>query len=283
MVFGIIFDIKELALHDGPGIRTTVFFKGCPLRCKWCHNPEGLSFKRELMVSKAACIGCNRCKEVCEQENGNCILCGKCISVCPLNLRKICGEILEAKELTQHLLKNKEFLEENEGGITISGGEPLSQPEFLRELISELDSMHICIETSGYTKLSVFAGIVNHVDLVLFDIKHTDPIIHKEYTGVNNALILKNLNYLCESENKFIVRIPLIPGVNDSIQNMQKITELVKNAKNLVEVHFLPYHKTAGAKYPMVGKEYSPGIDENQPPQIHKEIFDKVGIKSKLL
>lgn len=281
MTKGLIFEIEEFAVHDGPGIRKTVFFKGCPLRCNWCHNPEGMSFKKEVMVSKGACTNCRRCIDVCKDEK--CSGCGKCINVCPLHLRKICGTEYEAKTLAKELLKGKEVLEKNNGGITISGGEPMAQPEFLMELIEELKPMHVAIETSGYAPEEIFKKVINAVDLVLMDIKHTDPIIHKQVTGVDNALILKNLEYLCSSGKKFYIRIPLIPGINDTRENMEKTAELLKDAKGLERVEILPYHKTAGAKYSMVGKEYKPVFDVERIPNVYLEPFRKFNLRSEVL
>ncbi|NJD04859.1 MAG: radical SAM protein, partial [Ruminiclostridium sp.] len=151
MAKGIIFDIEEFALYDGPGIRKTVFFKGCPLRCTWCHNPEGICFNKELLVSKSACINCKRCKSVC--SHNVCVACGMCVTVCPLRLRKVCGTVYDAKDLAAELLKDRDFLEKNNGGITISGGEPLAQPEFLWELLERLKPVHTAIETSGHAPL----------------------------------------------------------------------------------------------------------------------------------
>ncbi len=251
MARGLIFEIEEFAVHDGPGIRKTVFFKGCPLRCNWCHNPEGMSFEKEIMTGKGTYTNC--------------------------------GTEYEAKDLAKELLRGKEFIEKNSGGITISGGEPLAQPEFLLELISELKPIHIAIDTSGYAPLEVFRRVADCVDLVLMDIKHTDPEVHKLVTGVDNALILKNLSHLCSSGKKFYVRIPLIPGINDTRENMEKTVQLLKDAKGLERVEFLPYHKTAGAKYSMVGKEYKPLFDVEQKPKVYLEPFRKNDIRSKIL
>ena len=281
MAKGLIFEIEEFAVHDGPGIRKTVFFKGCPLRCNWCHNPEGISFKKEIMVSKRSCTNCGRCTDVCKEKK--CTACGACINACPLRLRKICGTEYEAKELAKELLRGKEILEKSNGGITISGGEPMAQPEFLLELIRELKPVHVAIETSGYAPEEVFKRVVDSVDLVLMDIKHTDTEIHKQVTGVDNALILRNLAFLCESGKKFYIRIPLIPGINDTRENMEKTAELLKNAKALERVEFLPYHKTAGAKYAMVGKEYSPVFDVGKIPEVFREPFNKYHIRSEVV
>ncbi|QGY46496.1 glycyl-radical enzyme activating protein [Maribellus comscasis] len=273
---GTIFNIEEFAVHDGPGIRKLVFFKGCPLKCTWCHNPEGISFKKELMVSYAACIHCGKCSEVC--SNNECIQCGKCVDVCPLRLRKIVGKDYEATHLAEILLKGKEVLIKSGGGITISGGEPLAQPAFLFELIEHLKPVNIAVETSGYAKTEVFQRMLSKVDMVLMDVKHTNPDIHKKYTGVDNAQILNNLEVLCSSDIDFYIRIPLIPGVNDTMENMEETARLIKDAKNLKRVELLPYHQIAGAKYPMLRKQYNPGFDAKRKVNFRKDVFEKYNI-----
>lgn len=278
---GTIFNIEEFAVHDGPGIRKLVFFKGCPLKCTWCHNPEGISFKKELMVSHAACIHCGKCSEVCINEA--CIQCGKCVEVCPLRLRKIVGQEIEAENLAKTLLKGKEILTRSGGGITISGGEPLAQPAFLFELIEHLKPIHIAVETSGYAQPEIFQKMVSSVDLVLMDVKHTHPGVHKKFTGVDNKLILDNLKFLCRSETGFYVRIPLIPEVNDTRENMEETATLIKEARNLKRVELLPYHHTAGAKYPMLGKQYDPGFDVSRNVNIWKDVFEKYNINAIVL
>ena len=278
---GTIFNIEEFAVHDGPGIRKLVFFKGCPLNCSWCHNPEGISFRKELMVSQAACIQCGKCKEICIHDE--CEACGKCVGVCPLRLRKLCGQEIEAQELADKLLKGKEILINSGGGITISGGEPLAQPVFLFDLLKQLKPLHIAVETSGHASGSIFQKMVSMVDLVLMDVKHTDPKIHKKYTGIDNSLILENLKFLCQSSSNFHIRIPLIPGVNDNRENMEMTALLIKDAKYLNRVELLPYHHTAGAKYPMVKKIFSPGFNTNKKVNVWKDIFENYNINVTIL
>ncbi len=273
---GTIFNIEEFAVHDGPGIRKLVFFKGCPLHCTWCHNPEGISYKKELMIRVDACISCGKCTEVC--VNDDCIVCGNCVDACSLRLRKICGEEIEAGVLAKKLLKGKEILMNSGGGVTISGGEPLAQPDFLFDLIKQLKPMNIAVETSGYANKKVFQTMVTGTDLVLMDIKHIDPRIHKKYTGVNNRQIIENLKFLCRSDTDFHVRIPLIPGVNDSLDNMEKIAFLIHGARHLKRVELLPYHKTAGAKYSLLGQIYNPGFDINKKADIYTEVFENYHI-----
>jgi len=279
---GIVFDIKQMAVFDGPGIRTTVFLKGCPLRCQWCHNPEGLSVKKELMVSPNGCLKCGKCKEACSHPE-DCIVCGDCIRACPLHLRKVCGVEYEAAALAKKLLRDKAFLEANGGGITISGGEPTAQPEFLLELLEEINGMHRAIETCGYCDEAVFREVLKHLEYVMMDIKHTDPEVHRHYTGKSNDKILCNLEILKESGKPFVIRVPLIPGVNDSHENMEATAQLLKGTQNLERVELLPYHQTAGAKYGMVGRRYRPEFDPERNVQSFPEVFEDYGIKCKVM
>ena len=278
MIKGIVFDIKQLAVFDGPGARTTVFLKGCPLRCMWCHNPEGLSVKPELMVSKNNCLHCGKCLSVCPSPD-DCILCGECIKVCPNNLRKICGIEYTPEELARLLLKDKDYLESLGGGITFSGGEPTMQSQFLIETAKLLKPLNLAIETCGYCTSDVFLSVINEMDYIMMDLKIIDSVKHKYYTGVDNTPIINNLELLKKSGKTFKIRIPVIPGVNDSDENFENTAKLLIDCPTLEKVELLPYHKTAGAKYTMVGKEYSPTFDINRKPDLNIELFESFGIK----
>ena len=247
---GVIFDIKEMAVHDGPGIRTTVFLKGCPLRCKWCHNPEGLTAEPQLMYKQARCIKCGRCKTECNHPE--CQPFGKCIRVCPQNCLEISGRAVEAKCLAKELKENAEILGDSFGGFTFSGGEPLAQPKFLIELMNELKDYHLCIETSGYAKTEVFSEILEKLDFVIMDIKIADSELHKKYTGVSNSRILENFETLRKSGKPYLIRTPLIPNITDTKENLDAIKELIGAS----EWERLPYNKMAGAKYKMLGMSY---------------------------
>ena len=278
---GTIFDIKEFAVYDGPGVRTTVFLKGCPLRCQWCHNPEGLSAQPQLMVSQAACVHCGACQSVCEYEK--CIVCGKCIPHCRLGLRKIAGQRMEASALAKKLLRSRRLMEESGGGITFSGGEPLMQWDFVEEVISNLDGLHTAIETSGYASDKVFTRMMNVVDFIMMDMKLTDPAMHRHFCGVDNAPILRHADMLCAGNTPFVIRVPLIPGVNDTEEHLTAVAGRIQGAKSLMRVELLPYHKTAGAKYGMAGMEYRPEFDTERAVRVWPEVFEKRGIPALIL
>lgn len=257
---GTVFDIKQMAVFDGSGIRTTVFLKGCYLRCQWCHNPEGLEVYPQLMVSYHSCIHCGKCYEVCKHHD-KCINCFECIDVCPLHLRKKAGTVYTDEELAKILLKNKDILGMNGGGITFSGGEPLMQAEFVMSVIDKLEGLNTAIETCGYSKPEVFQELVKRLDFVIMDLKIIDREKHKYYTGVDNEIILNNLKWLKSSGKPFTIRVPLIPGVNDTEENLGATASLLTDAEHLEKIELLPYHQTAGAKYTMLGKTYHPDFD----------------------
>lgn len=278
---GVVFDVEEFTVYDGPGLRQTVFFKGCPMRCTWCHNPEGLCRNPQLMVGTASCIHCGECRKVCRHES--CAGCGDCIPVCPLGLRRIVGESISSDELVNRIRKNSNFYSQYGGGVTFSGGEPLMQAEFLLDVLGELTDVHRAVETSGYCENAVFEQVLDSLDYMMMDIKIFDPDLHRRYTGVNNRKILENAHILCRGETPFVIRIPLIPGVNDTEENFKNTAKWLEGAKALEKVELLPYHKTAGAKYSMVGKEYKPEFDVNREVRVLEKIFREYGIRSEVL
>lgn len=279
---GVVFDIVEMTVNDGPGVRTTVFLKGCPLRCQWCHNPEGLSFRPQRMVSSAGCTNCGACREVCPSPDA-CTACGECVKVCPARLRRIAGTVFQPEELAARLKKHQDFLTRMGGGVTFSGGEPTAQPEFLISVLKLLDGMHRTIETSGYCDAETFQQILKYVDYVIMDIKLVDSRKHRQFTGVDNKKILNNLEYLKRSGLPFLIRVPLIPGVNDSRENLEQTARLLENCPTLEGVELLPYHQTAGAKYEMVGIPYAPGFDVTKEPVGDMQVFQCRGIPCRSL
>ncbi len=248
---GIIFDIKEMAVHDGPGIRTTVFFKGCPLRCRWCHNPEGLSFEPQLMYKDVRCIDCKSCQRECDHIE--CQPFGRCIHACPENCLEIAGRDVDVKSLADELIQSAEILGDTFGGFTFSGGEPLAQPEFLMELINELKGYNLCIETSGFADSEIFEAVINKLDFVIMDIKLPDSDEHKRYTGVSNEVILNNFKILKQSGKPYVIRTPLIPDITDTKENLSAIEKIIGDSR----WEKLPYNAAAGAKYKMLGMDFS--------------------------
>lgn len=277
---GVVFDIKEFAVFDGPGIRTTVFMKGCPLRCQWCHNPEGLSPRPQLMVSRAACIHCGACESVCPTP-GKCIACGKCIPHCRGGYRKIIGAEWTADDLAARLLKDRDIYESSQGGVTFSGGEPLMQWDFISGVIDKMPGIHTAIETSGYAPDEIFASAMEKCALIMMDWKLSDPVLHKRYTGVDQAPILRHLQWLAAGDTPFILRMPIIPGVNDYPDHFRRAAELAANSKALIRVDLLPYQQAAGAKYEMVGREYKTDFDGSIPPRFYPEFFEEKDIPYK--
>lgn len=257
---GRTFEIREFTLHDGPGARTTVFFKGCPLRCAWCHNPEGQNAGIETMSRR---------------KGGEAV---------------VCGTDWSAPELARELMKNADFLSLSGGGITFSGGEPLVQTEFLLELIPVLRGMwtqspvtdakplHLALETSGFAPAADYRRVVGEMDFVYQDLKHPDPAEHRRWTGVDPAPIYGNLEWLKDSGRRFVARIPLIPGVNDTKAALDGFARLLEGAKGLERVELLPYNAAAGAKYRLLGREWNPGFNEKAAPCACTEPFSKRGM-----
>ncbi len=252
---GLIFSIEEFAVFDGAGIRVNVFFKGCPLRCRWCHNPEGWEKKIQIAKNPNGCLDCGICKKVCPSPD-ECILCSGCIINCPRGLIRKSGMWVTADELSEKLLKFKDVLKISGGGLTFSGGEVLMQADFLCEVLDKVSSMHRIIETSGYGDSDKFSEVLKRTDFVYYDLKIMDDAKHREYTGVSNRLILDNARILFESGVPCVVRVPFIHGVNTDRENLIALCEFIKNAQNVEKTEFLCYNKMAGAKYKMMGLEY---------------------------
>ena len=248
---GLIFDMKEFAVHDGGGIRTTVFLKGCPLRCIWCHNPEGLSPKRELYLKQKGCLHCGLCQKACDHPE--CQGLGRCLHICPQNLVSAAGEQWESQALAEKLLGHKSFFQSTGGGVTLSGGEPLLQADFCAELLAYLQGqIHCAIETSGYAPVEVFRRVADLCDYVIMDLKLADSEKHLEFTGVRNEQILANAKYLQESGKPHLFRTPMVPGITDTEENLKALEKLVGSSP----WEKLPYNHLAPAKYPSVGRKF---------------------------
>jgi pyruvate formate lyase activating enzyme len=293
---GLISDIERFAIHDGPGIRTLVFMKGCPLRCLWCDNPESQRNTPELAFFPDKCVGCGRCLEVCPEgaiykygdeikfDRRRCKDCGKCAQSCPSGARKLIGNYVTADWLLGEIMKDYIFYQKSGGGVTIGGGEPLSQPDFVRELLRRCRQQGIAtaIETCGYGSWEQLEKILEYVDLVLFDIKHIDPERHSELTGVSNELILENAQRISTSGFKMTIRIPFIPGINDTDSNIASLAKFITALGNTGEVDLLPYHRLGETKYEQLGRKYKlrgilpPEQDSLQPA---REILERYGLK----
>ena len=279
---GLIFDVEEFSLFDGPGIRICIFFKGCPLKCNWCHNPEGISFKPQIIKNPNGCKHCDNCAELFSNPDDS-IVSGSWVTACPKELIRISGDWVEAHELSEQIRSNSDVLKYSNGGVTLTGGEVLAQPEFAIEILKELHGIHRAIETSGYAEQVVFSKVISYCELVIMDIKIIDKDLHKLHTGVNNKKILNNYRILRSMDIPHIIRIPLIPTVNDTKKNIRSLCALLENDENLVALELLPYNKMAHAKYPMVGLEFKPKFNPTAKPIIHEEIIKSFHIPYRIL
>lgn len=279
---GLVFDIEEFAVYDGPGIRSVVFLKGCPLRCQWCHNPEGLSFYPQRVRTLSLCKHCGYCDRVCPHPTV-CTACAQCAEACPAGCLRIAGKYMTPQEVADQIRPNAELLKMNGGGITFSGGEALSQSDFVLETRRLLSDLHACVETSGFVTPDLYKRVVCEMDLVIQDIKIMNSDEHKRWTGVDNVLILKNVRWLCQSGIPFRIRIPLIPGVNDTIENMQATASMLSGAVQLEKVELLRYNQAAGAKYAGIGLTYTPDFQQYQEVRIYTKPFEEAGIRCDIL
>ena len=251
MTKAIIFDIERSSYVDGPGIRTTVFFKGCNLRCAWCHNPESQSPSAQMMFYKNKCTGCGKCKEKCPYGLDECRLCGKCTLYCPHDAREICGKEYTVDEVLNEIIKDKALYGTSGGGVTFSGGECMLQIDFLEEILKKCkeNGIHTAIDTAGHVQRESFERVIPYTDLFLYDVKCFDTQKHKQYTGVGNELILENLKRLMSAKKAIRIRIPIIPTVNDTEEEMKKIKEFLFKYGMPEKIELLPYHAMGEHKY----------------------------------
>ncbi|NOZ29769.1 MAG: glycyl-radical enzyme activating protein [Chloroflexi bacterium] len=275
---GIIFDFKRFSVHDGPGIRTTVFLKGCPLSCWWCHNPESQAPGPELIVRESRCIRCYACVAACEQgaisQNGGipitdrekCVLCGACAEVCYAEAREIAGREMTVAEVMAEIERDAAFYEESGGGVTFSGGEPLLQGEFLIALLEACRErgIHTAVDTSGFAPWETMERVGQLADLFLYDLKLMDDAQHRKYAGATNRPILENLQALSKQGREIVLRIPLIPGINDDEENIRQLGRFAAALPHLNHVDLLPYHRMGAEKYERLDKAYT--LPDTHPP-----------------
>lgn len=291
---GTVFDMQRFSLHDGPGIRTIVFLKGCPLHCRWCSNPESQNNSPIVMYKKSDCFKCGRCISVCKVgaisfdnethiDRKKCTGCGECTNVCPSGALVLKGKTMTIQQAIKELKKDATIFRRSDGGVTLSGGEPLVQHDFASQLLLACKSQgwNTAIETTGFGSSEAIEKVIPYVDTVLLDIKHIDPYTHKKFTGISNEIILKNARRISQI-TKTVVRVPIIPGFNYSYKDIEDIAKFVKTLNNVDTIHLLPYHTFGENKYDLLGIEYTlDGLKRLSKEDLneHKRIVESYGIK----
>jgi len=266
-VEGVIFDLDQTAIHDGPGVRMNVYLKGCPLRCLWCHSPESQSFRPEVVWYETRCVRCGRCVEVCpegirsldlidEAERARCRLCGRCVEVCQSRALEVKGRTVRAGEIADEAVRLMPFFRRTGGGVTLTGGEPLAQAAFSRAVatLCKRAGVHVAMETCGYAEWRVLARFVGVVDLFLYDVKHVVERLHRQHTGVSNRRIMANLRRLAEAGAEVVVRVPLIPGVNDDAETVRTIGRRIADI-GVRRATLLPFNPATPGKYSWLGRQ----------------------------
>jgi len=297
---GLVYNLQKFAIHDGPGIRTLVYMKGCPLQCLWCSTPQTQKPGLELLHNEVNCKKCGRCVEACplklitlsgetalEIDRAHCTDCGQCVEACPNQALELLGKHMTVEELFREVDQDSPFYRRSGGGVTVGGGEPTMQHQFITEFLIKCKQryLHTAMETCGYVKGEYLEKLLKYLDLVYFDIKHMDALVHKNITGVSNDLILENARRACDS-NPVIIRVPIVPGLNDSDDNILDTAVFARElGKNLLRVELLPYHKFGTQTYGRIGREYKlPDVE--RPGDSHmqrlKEIIEACGVRAQV-
>ena len=299
MSMGLVFDIQKYSLHDGPGIRTTVFLKGCPLECCWCHNPEGISPQGEMVVMETRCIECGECRRACPQAQGiaggralpaeveHCERCGACLEACPTDGRRLIGREIPVTQLLETIEQDRVFYEDSGGGVTFSGGEPLYQFEFLNELLGACRERHLhtVVDTCGFAREADLLAVAPLTGLFLYDLKMMDDAKHQQYTGVSNVRILSNLQALGAAHDRIWIRVPVIPGINDSERELKGLAHFIAGIPGVRQVNLLSYHRTGLPKARRLGR--SSPLAEVEPPSAESmsraaDIFSSFGLSARI-
>jgi pyruvate formate lyase activating enzyme len=299
MSMGLVFNIQKYSLHDGPGIRTTVFLKGCHLECAWCHNPEGISPQGELVVMENRCIECGECRRACPQAEGvageralpaeveHCEKCGACVEVCPTGGRRVIGREMPVVQLLETIEQDRVFYEDSDGGVTFSGGEPLYQFEFLRESLQACRDrqLHTVVDTCGFAREADSLAVAPLTGLFLYDLKMMDDAKHRQYTGVSNVRILSNLQALGAVHERIWIRVPVIPGINDSERELKELARFAAGLRGVRQVNLLSYHRTGLPKARRLGR--SSPLAGVEPPSAESmsraaDIFSSFGLAAKI-
>ena len=295
MPTGLVFDVQRFSLHDGPGIRTTVFMKGCPLACRWCHNPEGMRTAPEIVVSPDRCIGCGACVDACPHglpsgvgggwasSKDLCEACGLCVEACPTEARRLAGRALTVEQLVDEVTRDRVFFENSGGGVTFSGGEPLHQADFVLACLEALRGrgVHTAVDTCGLADRDDLLRAAALADLFLFDIKHMDEAAHAEWAGAPNGRILANLEVLARAHGAIWLRVPVVPGVNDDRANLGRTAALAATLPGVQRVSLLPYHELGEDKRERAGGPGAPFAATPPPPEHMRDIatiFEEAGL-----
>ena len=298
METGVVFNLQKYSVQDGPGIRTTVFLKGCPLACVWCHNPESQSARPELTFSERRCLSCGECRLACSQADAlpsatplppqpvECTTCGQCIQACPTEARQLVGRRWTVAEVLAEVVKDRIFYDQSAGGVTFSGGEPLAHPAFLKALLTACRrrGLRTAVDTCGFASEQVLTHVARLTDLFLFDLKLMDDAQHRHYTGVSNVPILANLRALSQIHDHLWLRVPLIPGVNDDAAHLDAVARLAASLPSVRQVSVLPYHKFGAEKARRLGMESPlPGVEPPSSEQVERVVaqFRAHGLNAK--